>query len=319
MRSLHSGARATELDTPDTPPPPAQSGTEVSWSWVRPLLPEELERRYVHGYDKNGMYLAACASLDLGVGAAAHLLEGAASDAYFLDRAPGYYRVVGGDSRLSLLPNPLTIHRRPALEGGFWVTRPTLELLYEVDTPLHIAEAWAWTQRHQYLQPWYKRLRDGRKQLMSRGDDDTPAQIALAALKNTYTQAIGWLDGSWDREKAVDGHAGILYRPDWRHAIIAQSNANLYRRVHKWGQSRDCDFHPFAWVTDCVYIASNEANPELACPPDMTLGTGLGQFKVHDSVPMARVRDALASEKPSLRGFFDALAATRRTAERVTV
>ncbi len=44
---------------------------------------------------------------------------------------------------------------------------------------------------------------------------------------------------------------------------------------------------PVAVNIDCVYIVSDEIDAVAACPPTITLGTGLGHFKVHDAgVPL---------------------------------
>ncbi len=34
---------------------------------------------------------------------------------------------------------------------------------------------------------------------------------------------------------------------------------------------------------DAVYLVSDEPDPVVACPPSVTLGTGLGHFKVQDA------------------------------------
>jgi len=45
---------------------------------------------------------------------------------------------------------------------------------------------------------------------------------------------------------------------------------------------------PVAVNIDCVYLVSDEPDAVRACPPTITLGTGLGHFKVHDAgVPLA--------------------------------
>jgi len=42
-----------------------------------------------------------------------------------------------------------------------------------------------------------------------------------------------------------------------------------------------------------VYLVSDEPDPVKACPPSVTLGTGLGHFKVQDAaIPLERVLPA---------------------------
>lgn len=185
------------------------------------------------------------------------------------------------------------------------MTAPAARLI--LDTPgadARIAEAWVWHEHARYLEPWYKLLRDGRRMLMEHAEAG-PARIALDALKATYAHSIGWLDGGWEREAAQDGHAGVLYRPDWRHAIIATANANLYRRVLKAADAQP-DFVPFAVNHDCIYVASDNPHAELAYPDGaFKLGRNLGEWKiVHNGIPLARLADVLAGNEPPKLSTF---------------
>jgi len=69
-------------------------------------------------------------------------------------------------------------------------------------------------------------------------------------------------------------------RLDWRHLVIAQANANLSRALHKMDAA---GYTPVAVHKDAVYLVSDEPDPVTACPPSVTLGTGLGYFKVQDA------------------------------------
>ena len=42
-------------------------------------------------------------------------------------------------------------------------------------------------------------------------------------------------------------------------------------------------YTPVAVHKDAVYLVSDEPDPVAACPPSVTLGTGLGHFKVQDA------------------------------------
>ncbi len=116
--------------------------------------------------------------------------------------------------------------------------------------------------------------------------DTTPAgRLALGALKYTYALTISGFNSAWQRDRRSP-----LYRPDWRHLIIAQANANLSRALHK--MDRD-GYTPVAVHKDAVYLVSDEPDPVAACPPSVTLGTGLGHFKVQDAaIPLETVLPA---------------------------
>jgi len=128
-----------------------------------------------------------------------------------------------------------------------------------------------------------QRLRTARTALYG---DTTPAgRLALGALKYTYALTISGFNSAWNRDKRSP-----LYRPDWRHLVIAQANANMSRALHKMDAA---GYTPVAVHKDAVYLLSDEANPVQACPPSVTLGTGLGHFKVQDAaIPLGRVLPA---------------------------
>jgi len=123
------------------------------------------------------------------------------------------------------------------------------------------------------METWYERLRTARTALYA---DTTPAgRLALGALKYTYALTISGFNSAWHKEKRSP-----LYRPDWRHLVIAQANANLSRALHKMDMA---GYTPVAVHKDAVYLVSDEPDPVVACPPSVTLGTGLGHFKVQDA------------------------------------
>jgi len=104
-------------------------------------------------------------------------------------------------------------------------------------------------------------------------------------LKYTYALTISGFNSAWQRDKRSP-----LYRPDWRHLIIAQANANMSRALHKMDAA---GYTPVAVHKDAVYLLSDEPDPVKACPPSVTLGTGLGHFKVQDAaIPLERVLPA---------------------------
>jgi len=146
-----------------------------------------------------------------------------------------------------------------------------------------ISEAYVWTRHGRAMETWYERLRTARTALQA---DTTPAgRLALGALKYTYSLTISSFNSAWNKDKRSP-----LYRPDWRHAILAQANANLSRALHKMDLA---GYTPVAVHKDCVYLVSDEPDPVAACPPSVTLGAGLGHFKVQDAaLPLEAVLPA---------------------------
>jgi len=247
----------------DWPAPARETTTVRDTVWMRTLAPAERGRAYLHSYDKNAAWLGACANVELGLGDLEERTvsgdAGAGGGVPFDPKLPGYWcaRVAG------------------AAEA--WYCTPTLVRAVERGQAVAISHAHVWTRHSRALASWYARLRDARAALYA---DTTPAgRLALDVFKLTYAVTISSFAGQWHRRDSA------LYRPDWRHAILAQGAANLSRAIARM-DAAGCT--PVAVNIDCVYIVSDEPDPVAACPPTITLGSGLGHFKVHDAgVPLA--------------------------------
>lgn len=286
MRALHRGPHAKRLEDPQLPPPALDRASgERDLIWMRPLSETERARRWVHCLDRNGMYLGACSSLELGFGKPLLLQDGVA----FEGSRPGYWH--------ARLNGPLDQGCPPVLERDnrwHWYTTPTLELAEEWGVGFELAEAWVWPERSRWLKPWYERLRDARAAVF---EDSTPAGRAVeAAVKGAYRKSIGWFDGrrtgtgaAWDRE------GDNMFRPDWRHQVVAKARANLLRF---WAKL-PADQRPFGTYIDQFYLASDEADPIAAAERvGIPLGSGLAHFKPHGSIAMPA---ALAAMDPYLQ------------------
>ena len=295
LRAVHSGAHATTLDLDGAPPAPATDGSLTDSGhivWTRALRGSE-HGGYLHSYDINGQYLAACSSLALGVGAWRHERRpilppkvAGRSDTLL----PGYYFVKAAEkAENGPAPSILTNHT------GEWVTAPTLRLLREQGAIVNVPEAYTWAEHKRYLEPWYKTLKGARDALTVRHD---PASgYALTALKQCYTHAVGWLGSElWDRSE------DRLYRPDWAQQVRAQARANLLRTISRvlrlYGAS------PVAVGSDCVYYVSPLADPleppyiarvTQGCVGDgLRISKQLGHFKIKDAgVPISEVAELM--------------------------
>ncbi len=254
------------------PEPALQVDTESELSWLRTLSPAEREKAYLHSYDKNAQWLSAAGVVELGLSGIEEWRD-AAGTLPFDKKLPGYWlaRIAGSPER--------------------WACTPTVAWALERGQAVAITEAYVWTKHSRALETWYERLRGARTALYA---DTTPAgALALRALKYTYSLTISGFSSAWQRERR-----NPLYRPDWRHLVIAQANANLSRALHKMDAA---GYTPVAVHKDAVYLLSDEPDPVKACPPSVTLGTGLGHCKVQDAaVPLGEVLPAFDGTRGGL-------------------
>lgn len=325
LKRLHASEHALDLTASMTPgefPPPARKPATVQdMAWIRPLSTSELAlaesgEAYVHGYDKHAMYLGAMSALWLGMGEARHLaassstaseLAGCVASVTTKNKMPGYWLASIAYDPPDGMPNPFADVLAPGADrpawradAPRWVTTPTLDLAVSLGARVDVREAWVWSERHRPLETWRNLLKDARETLTraARGcaDESAPA-VALAVVKATYTQGIGWLDGSWLR---TSSEPEDLYRPDWRHAVMAQARANFYRNGLAVYEAHG--LAPFAAYTDAWYYVLADADAARACPSTAKVmrldAESLAGWSVKASAPLATVRpslDALAA------------------------
>ncbi len=287
LRSLRRGDDVEVTEAAELPEPALGGGAELDYGWQRPPTRDELERcEWAQVFDANGQYLAASSSVRLGIGQAVHVDRPS-----FDPKLPGYWRVDPGPRPDRLLPDLFDPTDR-GRDGFRWVTTPTLIIARELGYELDAAEAWVWSTAagrdgvpgSRYLEPWYRRLRDARAGLVDAAGNDPDAGAVLAAIKRTYANGIGQL--------GAPTSAGLpLYRPDWRHHVVATARANLTRKLVKVAEATGR--RPLAVHHDAIVYAADSEDPAAACPAGLRLGTGLGEFKPQGTARLADLAELL--------------------------
>lgn len=266
LRSLHDRPGGKRLQVAEMPPPALEPTTERDLFWIRPLTDSEQAAPYIVAYDVNAAYLAACSALPLGVGKPRYT----EADAFLVLNDPGWG------------PNGAGYVR--TVQG--WVT--TVTAAYNQ----HSFDAfWVWGETSRPLEPWYKVLREARSELMYRKRGVglleqiwLPAiEAGLQTVKMMYCGFFGRCASTkWDRT------GDPLFRPDWRHMVIATRRTRLQRVMTQ------CDPAPFAAYSDCLYFATEKTVTGLR------MGTNPGSFKIHGTVRNEdEVRSVIADGKLS--------------------
>lgn len=273
MRAVHTGPTAVELPETAKPAPPALEPADwLRGSWLDEQLPD---LGWLHAYDVNGMFLAACSSVELGFGEPVHHKRYLAG---LPTKAPGFFRASVRPPQRRAFHSSL-----PFVVDGkrHWYPGPVLDLLHEGGARITITEAWTYPERHRWLAPWYERLRDARTALLAQGGP--AAAVALDAVKRTYTAALGRLAASWMQP------GDAAFRPDWRLAVIARAFANMQRhlaKVHAHSGvvplARDADLVVYACTIEAPELAADQLGLELH-------ETQLGKWKHAGTIPADEV------------------------------
>ena len=263
--------------------------------WARDLDPAERALSWCHLIDKHAAYLGACSSLELGIDHPQRVDRPA-----FERSTPGYWRIEASRVPWPLrLPDPLgrdvPTLRRP--DGQWWLTTPTIELAIEHDIDFEIREAWLWPRHRRLLRPFYERCRGARmalERVLSAGPPERRRKAAVAAvgaLKASYAALLGGgLAAIKNRKRSP---RPPWYRPDWRHAIIAKSRANLIRNQLYWAAH---GVHVAAIYNDGCYVLSDQPG----APSSVNLDRSLGAYSLKASWPAASMIGRRGRVVPSL-------------------
>lgn len=299
------------------PAPAGKSNRERPFEWQRPPTPEEARMGYVHLYDFNALYLGAATSLPLAWGEYEHVKAPAVD----VNR-PGYWKLPQQTWEHALLPDPFAVWGRGERETMI-VTTPTLKMAVEkLEWDVEPIEGWlavetlAGTYEGRGKQPppgfagakgygrlldkWGEELSKARLRL-SDAEEGSDDRIVRENVKGTYSHGVGRFDfRGWRPGKGERVSHHPMWRPDWRHAIIAQGRFVLMHRILEAEKAEGR--HPLAIMTDGVVYASDNPDWAEAAPEGFTPGPRVGQVDPPASAPMEAVADLLSEgAKPAKR------------------
>lgn len=235
---------------------------ELYWTRSKRLPGERGE--HLHTYDRRRAYLAALATVEVAAGPLS--FRGAGSR--FDPSRAGWWRIEADPwPHKDRMPDPLEdLHDL----GGVWVTTPTVQLLTDLTEQglyggYSVRESWT-GPKSRVFRKWSTMIRDALNATSSLPDDPTAAAVA-ETLKQCYRQAVGLMARA----------GGAIHRPDWHHAVIAQSRCTLWRRT--WHIGRDLDVWPARIQLDSVSYVSSDPSP-ISANPGLSLGEGLGGWRI---------------------------------------
>lgn len=241
---------------------PLSAATLADLPWPRPMTPMHVNRQprdgqYVHVYDKNAAYLAAC-SRRFGRGEPVHVsceeitVNDDLQEQILAGKAYGIWRVCG-----YRWPHPLP--EDEMLPGPFgaaheiedmWVYTPHIELAKKLGWDLTIYEGYYWPNTHGALAEWAQCLWQARQAARTYSNH---APAAEGLLKHCFTESLGVMA----RRPEVDAGEAIRWynRPDWAGTITAEHYLRHVLKMHQLeaqtpGYLYVSGKDSFAWISD---------------------------------------------------------------------
>jgi hypothetical protein len=263
----------------------------VDFAFQRGIDPTDLKGKqsYVHSWDKNSMYLAACTSANLGTGDPVYI-NGEELEMHYEETLRRWYDGKRpGMWRIDLHETPYPFNPLYNLDGRTlqeWVTTPLLKLLFALGARFSIREAYIWPEYHRVLDKFASRIWDARQELKTDAAKYPHAagrELAYYSMKRIATAGVGLL-GNTDAQK----WAPAFYRPDWRATIVEEAKARIIYKLMQVNRTYP-DVRggslPLTVAVDHVIYFSDESDPAAAFPGMFERDDGLGGWKLVFSMP----------------------------------
>jgi hypothetical protein len=253
--------------------------------WKSPELPSG-KHLWLHYYDKNSAYLAACTGVYLGTGNPVYK----GPDPMDLDWSlPGIYRVTWkyGDSRFDGKQLPPCINTD-------WITTDVLQIATALGYQIHVHEAWQWPEKHRILGTWGAALWNARALLHPEYGDairypnkDCRAN-AYATIKRIALIGVG---------RFASPKASHFLRPDWWALIVGRARATLLRKIdHIY---RVHGLSPVLIYNDGIFYCTGDPDPETAIPGLTERWDKLGGYKHEYTLPVTpEMRELFSKRSP---------------------
>lgn len=246
-----------------------QAAQDLNWKGE---LTRDDVGKWLHHYDKNSAYLAACCGVQLGTGDPVHVERG-----YIDCKLPGIYRVRVLESG--------NLNAPPLLHDKEWFTSDLLQYACSRGYQFEVLEGYQFQDYHQALAKWAKTLWDVRCHLdVRRGQThDFPYAVgrdnAYRTIKEIATISVGMLAAG----KVTYGSGAIL-RPNWLPDVVSKARVNVFRNLEKLQLTRARRL--FMIVTDGLWFVCDDPDPTTAVPGILARDSELGGYKYEDSVPI---------------------------------
>lgn len=249
--------------------------------------------QWIHSWDKNSMYLAACTSVELPTGDPVYISGAELANEYeatmqrFYDgRRPGYWRIECNNFDLP----PIS----PLYPGQEWVTTPLLKLLYSLGVRCVVREAYVWFEYHRWLDRFASVMWKARQVLKTEEKSYPHAggrRLAEYSIKRIATASIGLL-----ANQEAARISPQWYRPDVRATIIEEAKARMFYKIMQ--VHRMFGTLPLLVNVDEIAYLTLERDPHKAFPGMFDRATELGGWKMHHS--LAATPAVLSCFKPGL-------------------
>jgi len=240
--------------------------------WHRAPTEEELQCKYIYGFDKNSTYPRMGVAEKFGVGEPEHYSDVAVFD----PKLPGMWRVtVQNFAQLDeRLPSPL--HK---LEGREWLPTAIVKLLISRGYTVELKEALVFPKSEFVFKQSIENLWDLRCEF----EKGTPERDAF---KNIMNSLVGATRAAYDAWKN---------RPDWYTQFVSCARAVVYYNMLKIAEKDN--MYPILCLTDSLVYLSNAETPEQAVPSMLLNPNSLGGYKCEFRIEVTdEVRSILTSK-----------------------
>lgn len=216
---------------------------------------------YLHQFDKNSSYLAACTGVQVGAGDPVHVTDTTEMDC----NLPGIYRVT-----FNVASSIFDGQTLPLIITTDWITHNVLQTARKYGYEVAIHEAYQFPEKHRTLETWANALWTVRTRLKSQSEDypnERARALAYGVVKDVALIGVG---------KFASKKTSQFLRPDWWASIVGRARATMFYMLSELHKK---SYMPVLIYNDSIYIVSPDPIPETAGPDFYTRAGKLGGYK----------------------------------------
>jgi hypothetical protein len=245
--------------------------SQSAFDWMRDPTKDERSKKFVHAFDKRGMFLKAARAGFFSL-AGYEELEGLRE---LPKNASGIVEVEPVKISTPLIPGiaPFLqdlLGERKMLSTAYinFLTGDSLSDLG--GQSVKIKRAWLAKQPIKLFEPWAARIAAAVEE--TRGTGEAALDAVNSSLKSVYTGFFGALAKGCDCDDCTGSTAGVTkcarsgwaaayFRPDWRTQIVTLANANMFRNILEI--FRGTGLLPFGLYRDSVLYFSDDERADM--------------------------------------------------------
>jgi len=260
--------------------------------WQSPTL-QTGATGFIHKYDRNMAFTAACVANHYGVGTPVNKR----GLGYFNPNQVGVHHCKWSGAHNPLLP-------RPVLGGMEWIATPQVRLLKHLGYDVNILESWVYPEQHQLMSQWAKFMWNARMNFEDSPYPKYPHPVCRKLARTGVKEAANGLIGLLRYTDFADSDLEKK-RPDIRTGTVSRNTELCYHNLLKV-ESKE-RVRPALAYMDAFYYILPTRNGKAGLPTMMEREGKLGGYKWEGCIEITPAIEKVLASKAAVSKKLEVL------------